>query len=77
MSDAGELGLGVERTSLASLVDAAVRKRQQLRKELLVLARAPSRVAGFEEEGQARCNAPGLERVCDLVGAFSGQRGIV
>ena len=71
MADARELCLGIERPPLGSLVESVVGEGQQLGEELIVLASGPCGVAGFEEEGQARRDAPGLEPVGELVGALS------
>jgi hypothetical protein len=71
MPDACELRLGVEGTVLGSLVEAVVGEGQQLGEELIVLASGAGRVAGFEEEGETRRDAPRLEAVGELVGAFS------
>jgi hypothetical protein len=52
------------------LVEVVLGEGQQLGEELAVLASGASRIAGFEQEREARCDTAGFEAVRNLIGAF-------
>ena len=70
VSDACELCLGVEGTPLGRLVEAVLGEGEELGEELIVVVGDTNRVAGFEEDGQTRRDAPGLDAVGELLRAF-------
>src|SRR5918995_5281097 len=76
MSDAGELRLRVEGALLGSVVEVVTGERQQLVEELIVLTSVAGRVAGLEQEREARGDAPRLDCIGDLVGALCGYRRV-
>jgi hypothetical protein len=72
----GELALGLESAPLDVVVDVEAGEREQLGEQLIVVLRAASRVARFEQEGQARSDVPSLEGVGELESPLVGERRV-
>lgn len=65
-----QLTLGIDGAAFDLVVDVQSRQGEQLVEKVVVVDCSPRRVAGLEQEGQARCDPPDLHPLRDLISAF-------